>query len=114
VATDLKGPWAVGALLSTASADGSETPDGMRLVVIADSDFITDQHYRNESNSGLFLTAMSWLATGKEIVSVDRKVLPIRPLVLNPEQVRFLLISSIGLLPLLLLLGAGWIAWRRR
>lgn len=112
--TDLKGPWAVGALISAGSVDGSATEEGMRLAVISDSDFITNQHYRNESNSGLFLTLMTWLATGKEIVSVDRKVLPVRPLVLNPEQVRFLLISSIGLFPLILLLVAGWIAWRRR
>jgi ABC-type uncharacterized transport system involved in gliding motility auxiliary subunit len=113
-ATDLMGPWAVGALVSTGSADETSVPDGMRLAVFSDSDFISNQHYRNESNSGLFLTTMNWLATGKEVVSMDRKVLPIRPLVLNPEQVRFLLISSIGLLPLILLLAAGWIAWRRR
>ena len=51
---------------------------------------------------------------GKEIVAVDRKVIPVRRLILSPEQARFLHISSIGLLPLLLLVVGGFLWWRRR
>ena len=33
---------------------------------------------------------------------------------LNPEQARFLHVSSIGLLPMLLLAVGGYVWWRRR
>jgi hypothetical protein len=41
-------------------------------------------------------------------------VLPVRALILAPEEARFLTISSIGLLPLVLLVIGGVLAWRRR
>jgi hypothetical protein len=111
--TDRKGPLAIGALLSTASAEGS--PEiGMRLVVLGDSDFAASRHFRNGNNADLFLSSINWLAEGEEIIAVDRKVLPIRRLILGPEQARFLHISSIGLLPLLLVVFAGYLWWRRR
>jgi ABC-type uncharacterized transport system involved in gliding motility auxiliary subunit len=111
--TDRRGPLAIGALVSTASAEGSREK-GMRLVVIGDSDFASNRHFRNGNNADLFLNAFNWLAEGKEIISVDRKVLPMRRLILSPEEARFLHISSIGLLPLLLLVFGGIVWWRRR
>ena len=49
-----------------------------------------------------------------EFVSVDRKVVPVRRLVLSPEESRFLNLSTVGLLPLILLVMAGGVWWRRR
>jgi ABC-type uncharacterized transport system involved in gliding motility auxiliary subunit len=111
--TDKKGPLAIGALISTEPAEGSEGTS-TRLVVIGDSDFAANRHFRNGNNADLFLSSINWLAEGEEIIAVDRKVLPIRRLILGPEQVRFLHISSIGLLPLLLLVLGGIVWWRRR
>jgi ABC-type uncharacterized transport system involved in gliding motility auxiliary subunit len=84
------------------------------MVLIGDSDFATDAHFRNGNNSDLFLTAVNWLTAGEEIISVDRKALVTRRLLLNPEQERFLRVSSIGLLPLLLLIAGVYSWWRRR
>ena len=111
--TDRKGPLAVGALVSAPSAAGSQEI-GTRLVVIGDSDFAANRHFRNGNNADLFLSSINWLAEGEEIIAVDRKVLPIRRLILGPEQARFLHISSIGLLPLLLLVFGGYLWLRRR
>jgi ABC-type uncharacterized transport system involved in gliding motility auxiliary subunit len=110
---DRQGPLAVGALLSTVSPE-SNSEKGMRLVVIGDSDFAANRHFRNGNNADLFLSSINWLAEGEEIIAVERKVLPIRRLILSPEQARFLHISSIGLLPLLLLVFGGYLWWRRR
>jgi ABC-type uncharacterized transport system involved in gliding motility auxiliary subunit len=111
---DRKGPLAIGALVSTASAEASEEVKGTRLIVIGDSDFASNRHFQNGNNSDLFLTAVNWLAVGEEIISVDRKVLVTRRLLLSPEKARFLHISSIGLFPLLLLAAGGFVWWRRR
>ena len=87
---------------------------GTSIVVFGDSDFITDKHFYNGNNSDLFLTNVNRLAASSEVISVDRKVLPARRLLLSPEQVRFLHVSSIGLFPFLLLILGGYVRWRRR
>jgi ABC-type uncharacterized transport system involved in gliding motility auxiliary subunit len=112
--SDRKGPLAIGALVSTTPADKAAASKGARLAVIGDSDFIANPHFHNGNNGDLFLTTVNWLAAGEEIISVDRKALAIRRLVLSPEEARFLHVSSIGLLPLLLLLAGAYVWWRRR
>ena len=107
---DLPGPLAVGAIVVRGPQDAA----GTRLAVLGDSDFASDRHFRNGNNSDLFLTLVNWLAQGEEIISVDRKVLPVRRLVLSPEEARILNLSSAGLLPLLLVIAAGVVWWRRR
>jgi ABC-type uncharacterized transport system involved in gliding motility auxiliary subunit len=111
---DKKGPLPIGVLVSTTPVNEAAVTGGTRLVLIGDSDFATNPHFRNGNNSDLFLTAVNWLITGEEIISVDRKALVVRRLLLNPEQTRFLHISSIGLLPLLMLLAGVCVWWRRR
>lgn len=111
---DRKGPLAMGALVSTPAAGDADAPEGRRLAVVGDSDFASDRSFHNGNNSDLFLAAVSWLAAGEEVISVDRKVLTTRRLILNPEQERFLHMSSIGLLPLLLLAAGAFVWWRRR
>jgi hypothetical protein len=111
---DRKGPLPIGVLVSTTPVDNPTGPEGTRLVLLGDSDFATNRHFRNGNNGDLFLTAVNWLTAGEEIISVDRKALVTRRLLLNPEQTRFLHISSMGLLPLILLLVGVYAWWRRR
>jgi len=111
---DVAGPLAIGAMISKSPADEEKKKKEMRVVVIGDSDFATNRHFRNGNNSDLFLTTVNWLTAGEEIISVDRKVLPVRRLILSPEEARFLHISSVGLLPLVLFLVGGYLWWRRR
>ena len=111
---DRKGSLAIGVSVSINGGDRADGSKETRLVVMGDSDFASNRHFRNGGNSGLFLTSVNWLAAGEDIISVDRKVLPLRQLILDPEEARFLHFSSIGLLPLLLLLAGGYMWWRRR
>ena len=110
---DRMGPLAIGAFVR-ARPEGEAAATGARLAVIGDFDFATNRHFLNGGNGDLFLNAVSWLAAGQDIISIDRKVLPIRRLLLSPEGARFLHVSSIGLLPSLLLIAAGIVWWRRR
>jgi hypothetical protein len=112
--TDREGVAAIGVLISKIPPEDDPAAKTARIVVIGDSDFAANQHFQNGNNSDLFLSSVSWLTQGEEIISVDRKVLPIRRLILDPEEERFLHISSIAMLPLLLLLAGGAIWWRRR
>ena len=60
-------------------------------MLIGDSDFATNRHFRNGNNGDLFLTAVNWLTAGGEIISVDRKALVTRRL-RCPGEVAFLLV----------------------
>ncbi len=112
---DAKGPVALGALLSvTPPPEATAGQPETRLVVIGDSDFASNPHLHNGQNSDLFLSAVNWLAAGEDLIAIDRKALVTRRLVLSPEGARFLNLSSIGLLPLLLLIAGGYVWWRRR
>lgn len=111
---DQRGPFAIGALVDTAPpGDTGAVPRGTRLAVFGDSDFATNASLSNGNNGDVFVSVVNWLAAGKEIISVDRKVLATRRLLLRPEEARFLNVASIGLLPLLLILVAVYLWWRR-
>ncbi len=117
--TDLKGPLSLGILVAavTASSGEGETFDESvltRLVIVGDSDFASDKHFYNGDNGNLFLNLVELLTAGKELISIERKVLPFRRLVVSQEIANFINISSISLLPVLVLLLGGIIWWRRR
>ena len=102
---DQPGPSAIGVMINK---------EGTSIVVLGDSDFATNKHFYNGNNSDLFLNTLNQLAAKTDVISVDRKVLPARRLLLSPEQVRFIHVSSIGLLPFLLLIIGAYVRLRRR
>ena len=111
--TDRKGPLAIGALVSTGALDAASAK-GARLAVIGDSDFATDRHFHNGNNADLFVTVVNWLSAGEAIVSVDRKVLAARRLILSPAEARFLNLTSVALFPFVLFVAGGFVWWRRQ
>lgn len=112
---DVKGPLAIGVILEAPPADGGQSSDKIvRLIIIGDSDFASDNHYREANNSDLFLNCVNWLAEETELISIRRNVRPFRLLAVNPDQANFINYSSLILPPLLVLMVGGIIWWRRR
>jgi len=116
---DRRGPLALGVLIAATSTEGAngepaEESKLTRLVVIGDSDFASNRHFYNVNNGDLFINSVEFLTAGTELVSIERKVLPFRRLIVGPEAARFINYSSIGLLPLLVLVIGAVIWWRRR
>ncbi|MEE8419138.1 MAG: GldG family protein [Dehalococcoidales bacterium] len=116
--TDTIGPLAIGVLIAgVTEADASDVPpeaeDITRIVIVGDSDFASTRFF-NGDNGNMFLNMVELLTTGKELISIERKVLPFRRLIVTQETANFINISSIALLPLLVLLVGGVIWWRRR
>jgi ABC-type uncharacterized transport system involved in gliding motility auxiliary subunit len=112
--TDAMGPLALGFLVFTSPTDESEQEEGTAIIVLGDSDFASNSHFYNGNNSDLFLSSVNWLTVGEELISIDRKVVSFRRLIVGPEEETFIKFSSIGLLPLLVLIAGGIIWWRRR
>lgn len=92
-------------------------PEGTKLtqiMVIGDSDFASNQHVYNADNLFQFLYMFEYITTGEQLVKIERKVLPYRSLVVTEEEKTFIRVSSIGLLPLLVMVAGIVIWWRRR
>lgn len=85
-----------------------------RLVVIGDSDFASNRHFRNGGNGDLFLNAVNWLAEEEHLISIRPKPYTFRRLLVTPGEFRFIRYSGLFILPFLLLIIAGVIWWRRR
>lgn len=97
-----------------AQGNTTKVNEGPYIVVFGDSDFITNSHFYNGNNSELFLTLVNVLTSGSDVMSIQRKVLMTRRLIIGPEAATFLNISSIALLPALVLVIGVVIWWRRR
>ncbi len=107
---DIKGPLAI-----AASVEGGETE--ARLVVFGDSDLVTNallNSIRGFGNVDLFLNAINWLAEEEELISIRPKPPDTRQIILTPPQMRLILYSSAGLLPLVILAIGAMVWWQRR
>ncbi len=116
---DIKGPLSLGFFVTSVQVDTSgEEPEvmpyGPRFLIMGDSDFATNKHFLSGNNSGLFLNSVERLTLGTELISIDRKVLQTRRFLISDETANFITISSIGLMPLLLLIAGVIVWWRRR
>ncbi|MDP2952898.1 MAG: hypothetical protein Q8O76_06250, partial [Chloroflexota bacterium] len=103
---------AVGMLAQEGSGEGAPQP--ARLVVIGDSDFASNQHFFNGGNSDIFLNSVGWLAEEAKLIGIRPKPIVFRRLVLGPAEEKFISYSSLGFLPLAVLLGGVIVWWRRR
>jgi ABC-type uncharacterized transport system involved in gliding motility auxiliary subunit len=85
-----------------------------RLVAIGDSDFARNDFFLGRSNGDLFLNSVNWLSDQEFLISVRPKVSNFRVLLLSDLEWRFILISSVGLLPILIISLGGITWWLRR
>ncbi|MBI2853225.1 MAG: GldG family protein [Chloroflexi bacterium] len=112
---DIKGALALGVLIAVnLPEEADEGFKDTRLIVFGDSDFASNQHFFDGNNGDVFLKAVNLLTTGKELISIERKVLPFRRMLVTREQVNFITYSSVAVLPLLVLFAGAVIWWRRR
>ncbi len=111
-AADAQGPLVLG-------VSAEMTDSGARLVVFGDSDFVTDDVLRTVSgslgNKDLFLNAVNWLTEEEILISIRSKPTDVRQIApLTGIQQRLILYSSVGVLPLVVLIAGAWVWWSRR
>jgi len=121
--TDVSGPVPVAVTVERASQPKPDTrqPDGkprktMRLAVIGDSDFVTNNYINVLGNKDLFLNTINWLAERQDLVSIRPKAesTAVSMLFLTENENRLVLWSAVIIEPLLILaIGIGVVLWRR-
>ncbi|MEW6088549.1 MAG: GldG family protein [bacterium] len=91
-----------------------EKTDGSRLVVIGDSDFISNRMTVSRGNTDLFLNTINWLAGDVEKISIRPIIMDFKKLALNKNQSKLVIIISLAIVPFLVAGIGGLIWWKRR
>jgi len=96
-------------------AEPGQPPKTGRLVVIGDSDWLSNQYIDLAGNLDLFLNSIDWLAGRQDLIAVRPKVTDIRRLNLTRAQAKSVFwFSVVGLPGAALIAGVGAILRRRR
>ncbi len=110
--TDLAGPIPVAVAAEKQST--KEQPGG-RIVVVGDSDFLSNAYIRLQGNQDLALNMLEWLVRDDRFISIRPKQAEFQPLILNEKQQWNLFGVTLGLIPLgFLVSGASWLVVRRK
>lgn len=105
---DLKGP------VSIAVAVERATEPPARLLVIGDSDFVTNAQLANAGNRDFILAAMHWLAAQEQLIGIGPKPLESMKLSLTASQMGALFWLSIAVFPACAFAGGAIMWWLRR
>jgi gliding motility-associatede transport system auxiliary component len=120
---DVQGPVSLGAAVTeeikganaaTPKKDGDESKKvEARLVVIGDSDFVTNSLLGVQGNRDLFLNTLNWLSQQENLISIRPKDPDDRRITLTADQQRWVKLLALLVLPAAIF-GAGIFNWSRR
>ncbi len=115
--SDRQGPLTLGVALSRqAKAASNSKPSESRLVVIGNSDFITDNQFSQQLNGDIFINSISWLSKQEAApqLSVRPKEAKNRRINLQAPQASILSWTALGFIPLIGFISAVILWWLRR
>lgn len=112
--TDIRGPFSLITIIESKGPVNSNIPvfDLSKMMIFADSDFVTNKWFYSNQNSDIILNSLAWLAEDYEVISIRPKIVPFRSLVVNRREREFLKWSS-GL-PFILMFATSIVVWWRR
>jgi ABC-type uncharacterized transport system involved in gliding motility auxiliary subunit len=115
--SDRRGPVSLAvAVIANLKAMGLGGDGEARLVVFGNSRFADNEYLANPTffNQDLFLNAVGWLVGQEELVSVRSRTVRASRVQMTPEQNVMLFVTSVLLMPQLLLMAGIVVWWRRR
>ncbi len=116
-ATDKKGPISIGSAShqtkKVKEGDQEVTKEGLRIVVLGDSDFAVNGYETFLGNQDLFVNSVLWLASEEELISIRPKEEDQRTVALTGSQGRVIFYVTVVIMPLMAI-GLGIYVWSRR
>ena len=98
-------------------AESAEAPEeaqpGTRLIVLGDSDFLSDTEFANAGNSVLAVNAFNWLAAQESALGIPPRAVDQMSLYLTGAQMQMILFLILLVMPGAAIV-AGILVWRRR
>lgn len=110
---DVAGPITLAVALQRTTQQASLNQSAQRIVVIGDSDFLSDTYIGAGANLNMGLNIFNWLIGDDDFVSVETKASPDTQLELNDTQLMIIAFGFFIVIPLLLLI-AGFRIWYKR
>ena len=93
------------------TVDGTEAET--RVILIGDSDFVSNAYLFSNANRNLFLNCIGWLSRETELVTIMRPILAGQSIELEHSE-RRLIFWILLVIPAVLLVTGSVVAWRRR
>ncbi len=91
------------------------TGKGGRIVVIGDSDFLTNAYLDLSGNTRFALNALQWLAKDERLIDLRPRNQKFQPMLLNHRQRVFLMLMAIAIIPVIIFLtGCVRVIYRKR
>ncbi len=109
------GPLTIAAVATVDAKAGADDRKGgkARLVVIGDSDFVSNRIFNFEGNSDFFLNTVSWLAEEENLIAIRPRENRPSPIFLSDiQRLAFLLVPPAIPLAMIVASVATW--WRKR
>lgn len=115
-ATDKKGPLSLAVAVSAPlkKKEESEKVPELRLVVVGDSDFATNQARQFGMNADLFQNMLSWLAQEEDLIAIRPKSTSESQFDITEQRSRVINLASIVIAPLLMFISGIWVWISRR
>ena len=115
---DVQGPFDIGAVIQAGASLAGQPITAedtvAKIVVFGDSDFAKNKFFFSSDNADLLLNSVNWLAEDYELISIRPKLIPFRELVVNQRERDFIKWSSWFVPPIIMLILAIFVWWRRR
>jgi ABC-type uncharacterized transport system involved in gliding motility auxiliary subunit len=117
---DKAGPVSIAAATSAAAPDAppAATADApkqeSRVVVVGDSDFISNRAINFGGNKDLFLNMANWLAQQENLIAIRSRDPEDRRLTMTQDQSDRMFYITVVIIPALLFLNGVWVWWKRR
>jgi len=92
---------------------GKENSQG-RFVVVGSGDWADNQYINFNGNGDLVMNAVNWLASDEDLISIRPKAPEDRHVTMTEGQMRFVAISSVFMLPLIVVVAGVGVWWKRR
>lgn len=112
--SDKKGPFALAAAGSRTPAGTGDNVPKPRFVVVGSSGFMANNLLGFNGNRDLVLNMFNWLSADEDLISIRPKDPQDRRLNLTRNQMRFVMWTSVLLLPLMVILAGISVWWKRR
>ncbi len=116
VKADIAGPLPIAVTVEKTEKGKNEAEDvKKRMVIVGDGDFLTNAYFDLSGNKQFGLNLIKWLADDTRFVDVKRPETKFKPLFISPSKRLYLLVSVLGIYPLLCCVAGGlFIVIRRR
>ncbi len=110
---DTAGPITIAVALTRDASENQNSQSQQRIVVIGDSDFLSDSYIGSGANLNLGLNIFNWLIGDDDFIAIETKASPDTRLDISDTQLAFIGIGFFMVIPLLLIM-TGFRIWYLR